>query len=72
MFSQGELLKKQIIESENIRNEQSKLIRSLQREIEILRIRIDNTEENNMENLTELYEEMKKSLLKSKSKKTKK
>ena len=66
LFSQGELLKKQIIESENIRNEQSKLIRSLQKEIEILRIRIDNSEEKNIENLSELYEEMKKSLLKSK------
>ncbi len=72
LFSQSELLKKQIYESENIRNEQSKLIRSLQKEIEILRMRIDNSEENNIENLTELYEEMKNSLLKSKIKKNKK
>lgn len=41
LFNQEEIIKKQIIESENIRKEQSKLIRSLKKEIDILRIQLD-------------------------------
>ena len=62
LFSQEELLKKQIVESETIRKEQSKLIRSLQREIDMLRGEVDTS---NLANIAEIYQEMKESLLKS-------
>lgn len=62
LFAQEELLKRQIIESENIRKEQSKLIRSLQREIDMFRADADS---NNYSNIAEMYQQMKESLLKS-------
>lgn len=62
LISQEELLINQITESENIRKEQSKLIRSLQREIDMLRGDID---ENNLNNIAEVYQSMKESLIES-------
>ena len=62
LFAQEELLKRQIIESEKIRKEQSKLIRSLQREIDMFRADADT---NNYSNIAEMYQQMKESLLKS-------
>lgn len=62
LFSQEELLKKQILESENIRKEQSKLIRSLQREIDMFR---GDNEMNSYSNMAEIYQQMKESLLKT-------
>ncbi|MCQ2818314.1 MAG: hypothetical protein MJ252_13690, partial [archaeon] len=64
LFKQEEVMRKQIKNSENIRKEQSKLIKSLKREVEMLRGDIDY---NNLSNIAEVYQQMKNSLLKSDS-----
>lgn len=64
LIRQDEILVSQITESENIRKEQSKLIQSLQREIDMLRGDVD---ENNLNNIAEVYQDMKESLMDSRN-----
>lgn len=67
LFNQEEIIKKQITESENIRKEQSKLIRSLKKEIDILRIQLDPNS-NNFEDISFTdCRQIKESFLKSQS-----